>query len=149
MKRSNIMKLRIKPIVAACALAMAAGQAGAIDYYLAAKQYDKVLMPGTPLETTVPMWGYVIDPDNDASNAGDCYEAGDATARQSCVDGLPDPTVPGPQLSMPSTDNQLRIFLKHFIYINNFTSFKINLDFDLSFFGGFSCCHCKNLLSYN
>ena len=57
MKRSNIMKLRIKPIVAACALAMAAGQAGAIDYYLAAKQYDKVLMPGTPLETTVPMWG--------------------------------------------------------------------------------------------
>ncbi|WP_316369334.1 Ig-like domain-containing protein [Candidatus Thiodiazotropha sp. CDECU1] len=113
MKRSNIMKLRIKPIVAACALAMAAGQAGAIDYYLAAKQYDKVLMPGTPLETTVPMWGYVIDPDNGANNVGDCYEAGDAAARQLCVDGLPDPAVPGPQLSMPSTDNQLRIFLSN------------------------------------
>ncbi|PVV17682.1 MAG: hypothetical protein B6D78_18130 [gamma proteobacterium symbiont of Ctena orbiculata] len=107
------MKLRIKPIVAACALAMAAGQAGAIDYYLAAKQYDKVLMPGTPLETTVPMWGYVIDPDNGANNVGDCYEAGDAAARQLCVDGLPDPAVPGPQLSMPSTDNQLRIFLSN------------------------------------
>ncbi|MEW8135957.1 MAG: Ig-like domain-containing protein [Candidatus Thiodiazotropha endolucinida] len=107
MKRSKIMKLRIKPIVAACALAMAAGQAGAIDYTLATKAYSKTMSDGS----IVPMWGYVIDPDNDSSGRGDCYETTPAAARRTCVDNLPDPVAPGPRLDIPPTDTALRIFL--------------------------------------
>jgi VCBS repeat-containing protein len=111
------MKLRIKPIVAACALAVAAGQAGAVDFYLATKAYTKTLPDGS----TVPMWGYVIDPDlagdldgdgDPAGPEGDCYETTPASARVACIDALAAPTgVVGPRLTIPSADSTFRIFL--------------------------------------
>ncbi|MES9993548.1 MAG: hypothetical protein ABW098_16480, partial [Candidatus Thiodiazotropha sp.] len=108
------MKLRIKPIVAACALAMVAGQAGAIDYYLAAKAYNKTMPDGS----IVPMWGYVVDPDtagdldSDGRVEGDCFETTPATARVTCINNLPDPVgVVGPRLTIPPTDSTFRIFL--------------------------------------
>ena len=95
MKRSNDMnKTLIKGLLAG-ALTLAASTAGAVDYYLAAKAYDKPLPDGT----TVPMWGYVLDPDTDASGAGDCWEAaGGAAGRLACVDALPVPSAPGPRI---------------------------------------------------
>lgn len=111
MKRFNTMNIRIKPIVAACALALAAGQAGAIDYTLATKAYTKQLPMADGTLVDVPMWGYVIDPDNDASGRGDCYETANFTARGLCVDALPDPVAPGPQLTMDPGETALRIFL--------------------------------------
>ena len=113
MKRFNTMKTRIKPIVAACALALAAGQAGAVDYYLAAKAYTKTMPDGT----TVPMWGYVLDPDTgadldgDGRAEGDCYETPVWADRIACVSALPDPVIPGPQLAMAPGEDILRIFL--------------------------------------
>jgi hypothetical protein len=65
MKRFNIMNTRMKPMVLACALAAVAGQAGAQDYYLAAKAFTKTMPDGS----TVPMWGYVEDA------GGACYTA--------------------------------------------------------------------------
>ena len=103
MKRSNDMnKTLIKGLLAG-ALTLAASTAGAVDYYLAAKAYDKPLPDGT----TVPMWGYVLDPDTDSSGAGDCWEAaGGAAGRLACVDALPAPSAPGPRIWV-STDLSL------------------------------------------
>ncbi|MEN8178801.1 MAG: hypothetical protein ABFS39_09285, partial [Pseudomonadota bacterium] len=102
------MNIRIKPIVAACALALAAGPAFAtVDVYLAAKAYTKQLpmADGTPVD--VPMWGYVDDP------AGACYNAATVADRLTCVNGLPDPTSPGPRLTAGVGDNDFRIFLSN------------------------------------
>lgn len=113
MKRFKTMNFRIKPIVAACALALVTGQVGAVDYYLAAKAYTKTLPDGT----SVPMWGYVLDPDlagdvdGDGRVEGDCYETAAIADRRACVDALPSPAAPGPALTMAPADTALRIFL--------------------------------------
>jgi hypothetical protein len=104
------MKLRIKPIVTACALAMTAGQAGAVDVYLAAKPYLKNLPDGS----TVPMWGYVLDADVNNNGRGDCWQAPDNAARQACVMNIQDdPAIPGPQITIPADQSDLRIFLSN------------------------------------
>ena len=103
MKRFNIMNTRMKPMVVACALAAMAGQAGAQDYYLAAKAFTKTMPDGS----TVPMWGYVED------TGGACYGAATRVARLNCVNALPDPSVPGPRLTVPPTDLNLRVFLSN------------------------------------
>ena len=103
MKRFKTMKMKIKPIVAACALAMASSPAFAVvDHYLAAKAYTKTMPDGS----TVTMWGYVED------TGGACYNAtGGNAGRLACVNTLPDPVVPGPRLSAGIGDNNFRIFL--------------------------------------
>lgn len=113
MKRLNNMKITMKPVAAAVALSLMAGSVYASDYYLAAKAYTKTMPDGT----AVPMWGYVEDT-GDGTNVH-CYDiigAGSLAARQACVDGLPDPTFPGPRLSIEqgisaNLDVQLRIYL--------------------------------------
>jgi VCBS repeat-containing protein len=112
MKRFKTMNTYLKPIVAACALAMAAGQAGAVDYYLAAKAYTKQLPMADGTLVDVPMWGYVLDT-GDGTNAH-CYSitgAGSFATRRTCVENLPDPGATNPELVMPAGDTQLRIFL--------------------------------------
>jgi hypothetical protein len=112
-KRLNNMKIQIKPIAVAVALSLMASPLFASDYYLAAKAYTKTMPDGT----TVPMWGYVEDI-GDGVNAH-CYDitgAGSLAARKACVDGLLDPTFPGPQLSVltgvnANQDVQLRVYL--------------------------------------
>jgi hypothetical protein len=110
MKRFKMMNTYLKPIVAACALAMAAGQAGAVDYYLAAKAYTKQLPMANGTLVDVPMWGYVLDTGDGGANAH-CYQIGTFSTRRACVEALPDPDVTNPELVMPSGDTQLRIFL--------------------------------------
>ncbi|MCU7932616.1 MAG: tandem-95 repeat protein [Candidatus Thiodiazotropha sp. (ex Codakia rugifera)] len=107
MKRFKTMNVKIKPIVIACALALAAGQAGAEDYYLATKQYTKQFPMADGTLVSVPMWGYVEDP------AGICYDAATNGDRLTCINALPDPDVPGPVLSVPSNDTELRILLSN------------------------------------
>jgi hypothetical protein len=84
------------------ALSMAAGSAGAVDVYLAAKPFTKTL----PDLSSVPMWGYVEDP------GGTCYLAADDATRLTCVNSLPDPDVPGPRLTVPVGDG-LNIMLSN------------------------------------
>ncbi len=117
MKRYRDMKTYLKPALVAGALALAAGPASAVDYYLAAKAFTKTL----PDTSTVPMWSYVEDADlsdpvGGAPNGiGDCWEAGSAATRLACVNALPDPVVPGPRLKVENAAgapvNALRIFL--------------------------------------
>jgi hypothetical protein len=108
MKRFNDMKTFVQLALLGSAMAMAAGPASAIDYYIAAKAFTKTLPDGS----TVPMWGYVLDPDTDSSGRGDCYETTTSVAdRLACVDALPDPEAPGPRLTVEPDDTALRIFL--------------------------------------
>ena len=63
-KRLNNMTIKMKPVAAAVALTLAAGPVWAVqDFYLATKAYDKALPDGT----SVPMWGYVLDDDNNGN----------------------------------------------------------------------------------
>ena len=108
MKRSRMMKTLIHKSLAIGALALAAAPVYAIDYYLAAKAYDKALPDGS----TVPMWGYVVDT-GDGINAT-CYSisgGGSRALRNTCVAGLADPGTTNPRLDVPPGDTQLRIFL--------------------------------------
>lgn len=109
MKRFSDMKSHAKLALLGGALALAAGPAGALDVYLATKAYLKTLPDGS----MVPMWGYVLDADGDANGVGDCWEAADETARSTCIDGLGDPTLPGPRLTVPPTDASLTINLSN------------------------------------
>lgn len=96
------MKTTIKPIAAAIVLALAASPAWAIqNFYLAAKAYTKTMPDGT----AVPMWGYVEDA------GGTCYFTKPTSARLTCIGGLGDPAAPGPRLSVPPGENQVRIYL--------------------------------------
>ncbi|NEX18952.1 hypothetical protein G3480_01240 [Thiorhodococcus mannitoliphagus] len=97
------MQTQLTPVAAAVSLALGCGNAWAIDYYLAAKAYDKALPDGT----SVPMWGYVEDTD------GTCFNASDDAARVTCVEALADPVAPGPRLSVPSGQTALRIYLSN------------------------------------
>jgi hypothetical protein len=112
MKGFNDMKTYTKLASVAGVLALTAAPAAAIDYSLAAKAFTKTLPDGSP----VPMWGYVLDPDTDGTGIGDCYEAGaDGSAdpaRQSCIDALPDPVLPGPMLSVPPGES-LTVYLSN------------------------------------
>ncbi len=106
MKGSINMKTHIKPVAAAIALALAAGPIWAVeDFYLATKPYTKYLPDGSTPGFPVTMWGYVED------TGGTCYGITGAGSRKACVDALPDPAVPGPQLLVPPGETQVRIFL--------------------------------------
>ncbi|WAK01107.1 Ig-like domain-containing protein [Methylobacter sp. YRD-M1] len=94
MKNSITIKTCLAPITAACSLALAASPTFALDYYLAAKPYTKILPDGS----NVPMWGYVEDA------GGACYNAADNLTRQTCIAALPAPTLPGPRISVPVGD---------------------------------------------
>lgn len=102
MPRSNDMNHPVKGLLLG-ALSLMAGSAGAADYYLAAKAYSKI-MPDT---STVSMWGYVED------LGGTCYNSADAATRQTCVDALPDPQVPGPRLVVGPGDTDLNVYLSN------------------------------------
>ena len=99
-RRTNMIKI-INPTLLLAVLFSAAGSVGAVDYYLAAKPYTQ-LMPDSDV---IPMWGYVED------LGGACYNATDAAARLACVDGLPDPQIPGPRLE--ATDANLTVLLSN------------------------------------
>ncbi len=113
MKRYKTMKGFFKLGVLAGAMALASGQAMAVDYYLVAKAYDKPLPDGT----SVPMWGYVEDTATTpcyrvtTTTAGYESYANNRLARAACVDLLPQPGVENPRLVIDPTDTQLRIFL--------------------------------------
>ena len=108
MKPMSDMKHLAKLALLSGALALAAGPAGALDVYLAAKAYLKTLPDGS----AVPMWGYVLDADGDANGVGDCWEALDAD-RLTCIDTLPMPSLPGPRLTVPPSDANLTIHLSN------------------------------------
>lgn len=118
MKRSNTMKLSMKPIVAACALALAAGQAGAVDYYLIAKAFSKNLPDGS----TVTMWGFAEDVAGACWNVSNTHPANEANAAAAMAARLTAPactdpaaTAPGPRLIIAPTDPNLRIMLTNLL----------------------------------
>lgn len=102
MKRSTTMKQTLKPIVAACTLALAAGQADALDVYLIAKPFDMTL-PGQTTPTS--MWGYAEDV------GGACYNATPADA--ACT--TPTATAPGPRITIDPSDPVLNIYLTNLL----------------------------------
>ncbi|MCU7846045.1 MAG: thrombospondin type 3 repeat-containing protein [Candidatus Thiodiazotropha sp. (ex Monitilora ramsayi)] len=115
MKRFNSMKIKMKPIVAACALALASNSAMALtDVWLIAKSFTKTLPNGD----TVEMWGYAEDA------GGACYNTTPASARRTSPDCLnPVATAPGPRLTLPAGDPQLRVRLTNLLPVR--TSFFI------------------------
>lgn len=102
MKRLDSMKIKLKPFAAAVALSLAASPTFAVDYYLAAKAYDKTLPDGS----SVPMWGYVLDTAN-------CFGAASDAARLTCIGTLPDPVAQGPRLVVPPNQTALRVYLSN------------------------------------
>ena len=90
---------------------LGAPSAGAADHYLIAKPVDLTMPDGT---TVVPMWGFARDD-------GTCYaiqDGGDPDSEASklarvgaaaCQD--PVASVPGPRLTVPPADTDLRVFL--------------------------------------
>mgnify|MGYP003572592609 FL=1 len=109
MKEFNDMKTITKLALLGSALALGAGPVFAVDHYIAAKAFAKTLPDGS----TVSMWGYVIDPDNSGDGVGDCYQAPTRADRLVCVNGLPEAVSPGPQLTVPADDQNLRVFLSN------------------------------------
>ncbi|MEJ2618971.1 MAG: Ig-like domain-containing protein [Candidatus Thiodiazotropha sp.] len=107
MKRSNTMKRTLKPIVVACALAVAAGQANALDVYLIAKEFTLDL-PGVPAAEDPTMWGYALDPN------GACYNSGSPDVAGADCTG-PVASAPGPRISIDPTDTDLNIFLTNML----------------------------------
>ncbi len=113
MKRSKDMKNHLTKGLLLGALSMAAGSAGAVDVYLAAKPFTKDLLGGGPLPgASVPMWGYVEDTGDGI--LAHCYDAASDAARLTCVNDLPtlDMDVPGPRVSVPAGDD-LNVFLSN------------------------------------
>ncbi|MCU7864600.1 MAG: hypothetical protein KZQ92_11575, partial [Candidatus Thiodiazotropha sp. (ex Lucinoma borealis)] len=107
MKRSKTMNVKIKPIVIACALALAASPAMALtDKYLIAKEFVKTMPDGS----TVTMWGYAEDV------GGACYAVTPIAARVAdplCTD--PAASAPGPELVIPVGEEDFRIFLTNLL----------------------------------
>ncbi len=109
MKRYRDMNTLLKMSALAGALALATGPASAADVYLAAKPFTKNLPVSGGTVEPVPMWGYVLDEDlsdgagGDPDGIGDCFAAVDAAARMTCIALLPDPTLPGPRLTVDPT----------------------------------------------
>ncbi|MCG7870813.1 MAG: Ig-like domain-containing protein [Candidatus Thiodiazotropha lotti] len=109
MKRSTTMKQTLKPIVVACALALGAGQANALDVYLIAKSFtqDLPLSGGGTQPTT--MWGYALD---DIGSPGACYNAGNP-ADAACTGATA--TAPGPRITIDPADPVLNIYLTNLL----------------------------------
>ena len=107
MKRSKTMNAKIKPIVAACALALASGPAMALtDTYLIAKEFVKTLPDGS----NVTMWGYAEDV------GGACYNTTPISVRLTSPDCLnPVASAPGPELVIPVGEPDFRIFLTNLL----------------------------------
>ncbi|MCP4992912.1 MAG: tandem-95 repeat protein [Gammaproteobacteria bacterium] len=103
MKKLNKMTRYLVPTAAAIGMLLATSPASALEnFYLAAKAYDKTLLGGT----VVPMWGYVED------TGGTCFNLTSAALRLDCVNNtLPDPSSPGPQLSVPPGESDVRVRL--------------------------------------
>ncbi|MCU7892080.1 MAG: hypothetical protein KZQ78_10900 [Candidatus Thiodiazotropha sp. (ex Ustalcina ferruginea)] len=109
MKRSKTMNVKIKPIVIACALALATGPAMALtDKYLIAKEFVKTMPDGS----TVTMWGYAEDV------GGACYNTTPIAARLASADCQnPIATAPGPELVIPVGEPNFRIFLTNLLTV--------------------------------
>ena len=98
------ISIRIRQILlCVCLVGMLATSSFAVDYYLAAKQFN-MTMPGG---ASVAMWGFVSDP------GGTCYNATNEGVRLACINGLPAPKVPGPKLSVAPGVTDLQIFLSN------------------------------------
>ncbi len=109
MKRSTTMKQTLKPIVVACALALGAGQANALDVYLIAKPFIKDLpLSGGGTQTTT-MWGYALD---DIGSPGACYNAGNP-ADAACTGAVA--SAPGPRITIDPADPVLNIYLTNLL----------------------------------
>ncbi|MCG7917566.1 MAG: Ig-like domain-containing protein [Candidatus Thiodiazotropha taylori] len=109
MKRSTTMKQTLKPIVVACALALGAGQANALDVYLIAKPFTKDLpLSGGGTQTTT-MWGYALD---DIGSPGACYNAGNP-ADAACTGAVA--SAPGPRITIDPADPVLNIYLTNLL----------------------------------
>ncbi|MCG8122720.1 MAG: hypothetical protein N0E55_01960, partial [Candidatus Thiodiazotropha taylori] len=107
MKRSTTMKQTLKPIVVACALALGAGQANALDVYLIAKEFTQDL-PGVAAVDDPTMWGYALDP------AGACYNGGAPDVLGAACTG-PAASAPGPRITIDPTDPVLNIYLTNML----------------------------------
>jgi len=108
MKRSIKMKTYFKMGALASAMVLATGNVYALDVYLAAKVYTRI-MPG---ETTpITMWGYTADP------GGTCYNLTFDADRLVCVNGLADPsndpTSADRRIDLPAADSTLNIYLSN------------------------------------
>lgn len=103
MKSAKGMNCCLSPAAAVVGLTLLAGPAFAVDFYIAAKAYNKAMPDGTE----VPMWGYVDDP------GGVCYNTAGRNARNTCVANLPAPEFPGPRLVVPPAATGVRIFLSN------------------------------------
>ncbi|MCG8053081.1 MAG: hypothetical protein JAZ15_17935, partial [Candidatus Thiodiazotropha endolucinida] len=109
MKRSTTMKQTLKPIVVACALALGAGQANALDVYLIAKSFTLDLpLSGGGTQTTT-MWGYALD---DIGSPGACYNAGNP-ADAACTGAVA--SAPGPRITIDPADPVLNIYLTNLL----------------------------------
>ncbi|MBW9259277.1 MAG: hypothetical protein K1562_16830 [Candidatus Thiodiazotropha sp. (ex. Lucinisca nassula)] len=109
MKRSTTMKQTLKPIVVACALALGAGQANALDVYLIAKSFTQDLpLSGGGTQTTT-MWGYALD---DIGSPGACYNAGNP-ADAACTGAVA--SAPGPRITIDPADPVLNIYLTNLL----------------------------------
>jgi len=82
------------------ALGLVATPAMAVD--LATKAFNMTMPNGD----VVPMWGFVRD-------TGGCWAAAGNAARQTCINGLPDPTVPGPRLTVGAATGNIQIRLSN------------------------------------
>ncbi len=102
MNRRISIRMR-QMLLCVCLVGMLATPSFAVDYFLAAKQFN-MTMPGG---ASVAMWGFVSDP------GGTCYNAANEGARLACVNGLPAPKVPGPKLSVAPGATDLQIFLSN------------------------------------
>ncbi len=94
MNRPSNMKTYFKAsrVGSAIALALTAGHASAVDYFLCADVTEKALPDGS----SVPMWGFAEDDDSDLSNG--------------CSNPV---TVPGPSLTVPAAADTLTINLRN------------------------------------
>ncbi|WP_069019956.1 Ig-like domain-containing protein [Candidatus Thiodiazotropha endoloripes] len=101
------MKQTMKPIVVACALALGAGQANALDVYLIAKEFTQDL-PGVAAVDDPTMWGYALDP------AGACYNGGAPDVLGAACTG-PAASAPGPRITIDPTDPVLNIYLTNML----------------------------------
>ena len=107
MKRVNTMKTYAKLAMLGGTLALAAGPASALtDFFLIAKEFEKTMPDGS----TVAMWGYAEDV------GGACFTTTPASARRTspaCLD--PVATAPGPRLTVPFGEQDVRLRLTNLL----------------------------------
>lgn len=106
------MNAKIKPIILACSLSLIAAPAMATDIYLIAKPFTKQLPMSGQTDVTVPMWGYALD------QGGTCYgqlSSADRMNPNTTACAGPQATAPGPEITIPPGDTELRIFLTNLL----------------------------------